>query len=168
MKQPNEKDAEPKESTFINPIDKDKIAENPHLLPYAHTVGGVVIEPMDRGRTKGLALNAMYDQTDIQMDQIRQQIELLAQQAKKLQDRVKISEKIYLARMNFKPVVSKIYHLYQRSNDQYMLSMIAPDEWGRSAPMDFVATVKLMGDHTWDILESAKPIDISDDNDQND
>jgi len=47
-----------------NPIDKDKIAENPHLLPYAHTVGGVVIRPMDRGRTKGLAVQAMYLSTN--------------------------------------------------------------------------------------------------------
>ena len=48
-------DQEPKLSTK-NPIDKDKVAENPHLLPYSHTVGGVVIRPMDRGRTKGCLL----------------------------------------------------------------------------------------------------------------
>ena len=49
------------EEPFVNPIDKDKIAENPHLLPYAHTVGGSVIKPIDKGRTKGLALDAMYE-----------------------------------------------------------------------------------------------------------
>ena len=154
----------PKES-FVNPIDKDKIAENPHLLPYAHTVGGVVIKPIDRGRTKGLSLTSMYDQTDIQMDQIRQQIELLAAQAKKLQDRVKISEMIYLAQMNFKPVISKAYHLYQRKNEQYVLSMVGPAEWGKNPPMDFVATVKLLADHTWEVLDTARPIDIPLDHD---
>ena len=162
MSKPSSTD--PKES-FVNPIDKDKIAENPHLLPYAHTVGGVVIKPIDRGRTKGLSLTSMYDQTDIQMDQIRQQIELLAAQAKKLQDRVKISEMIYLAQMNFKPVVSKIYSLYQRTNEQYVLSLIGPDEWGKNAPMEFVATVKLMADHTWEVIDSARPIDIPADHD---
>ena len=40
---------------FINPIDKDKIAENPHLLPYAHTRGGVNIKPVDKGKVKGRA-----------------------------------------------------------------------------------------------------------------
>ena len=157
-------DSRPKES-FVNPIDEDKIAENPHLLPYAHTVGGVVIKPIDRGRAKGLSLTSMYDQTDIQMDQIRQQIELLAQQAKRLQDRVRISEMIYLAQMNFRPIVSKVYSLYQRKNEQYVLSLIGPEEWGKNPPMEFVATVKLMADHTWEVLDSARPIDIPEEHD---
>ena len=34
---------EQQQEEFINPIDPDKVAENPHLLPYAHTVGSAVI-----------------------------------------------------------------------------------------------------------------------------
>ena len=60
---------------FINPIDKDKIAENPGLLPYAHTVGGSVIKPIDEGRVKGNALAAMEQQTDMQMAQLYKQME---------------------------------------------------------------------------------------------
>jgi len=148
-------DKEPKLSTK-NPIDKDKVAENPHLLPYAHTVGGVVIKPMDRGRTKGLAVQAMYEQADNQMDQIREQIELLAAQAKKIQDRVSISEDIYLAEMNFKPLISHTYHLYAKADEQEtkVLSMVGPHEWGRTKPYTFIATVKLLADHTWEVLES--------------
>ena len=55
---------------FVNPIDPDKIAENPHLLPYAHTVGGAVIKPEDTGKLKGRALSAMNQQTDMQLSQI--------------------------------------------------------------------------------------------------
>ena len=51
---------------FINPIDIDKVALEPHLLPYSHSVGGVVIKPIDRGRIKGRAVTSMYQQTDIQ------------------------------------------------------------------------------------------------------
>ena len=148
-------DKEPKLSTK-NPIDKDKVAENPHLLPYAHTVGGVVIRPMDRGRTKGLAVQAMYEQADTQMDQIREQIELLAAQAKKIQDRVAISEDIYLAEMNFKPLISHTYHLYSKKDETKVLSMVGPNEWGRTKPYSFIATVKLLADHTWEVLESGE------------
>lgn len=137
---------------FINPIDKDKIAENPHLLPYAHTVGGAVIKPIDKGKVKGQAVAAMYEQTDMQLDQIRKQVELLAAQAQAIHDRVEISENIYQAEMSFKPLMSHIYHLYVRKNGKYVLSMIAPDEWGRSCPYEFKATVKLLADHTWDII----------------
>jgi len=145
-------DKKPKFSTK-NPIDKDKVAENPHLLPYAHTVGGVVIRPMDRGRTKGLAVQAMYEQADTQMNQIREQIELLAAQAKKIQDRVAISEDIYLAEMNFKPIISHTYHLYSKGDESKVLSMVGPNEWGRTKPYTFIATVKLLADHTWEVLE---------------
>lgn len=137
---------------FVNPIDKDKVTDIPSILPYAHTVGGAVIKPIDKGRVKGLALSAMYEQTEMQLDQIRQQINLLAEQANHIKNRVKISEDIYNADMNFKPLIGHIYHLYLNKNQRNVLSMIGPNEWGKSKPYEFVATVKLLADHTWDIL----------------
>ena len=146
------KDEQPKES-FINPIDEDKIAENPHLLPYAHTVGGAVIKPTDRGKIKGRALSAMYDQTDRQFEQLREQMETLAKQAKELQKRVEVSEQIYQAKINFEPLVGKTYYLYERDDSTHMLSLIRPDEWGRSGDkFTFTAQVTLLADHTWEVL----------------
>jgi len=154
MSEKNEKIEEPKESNLkFNPIDIDKVAENPHLLPYAHTVGGAVIKPIDKGRVKGLAVAAMYDQTEMQLDQIREQVTLLAAQAEAIHNRVQISEKIYLAEMSFKPLINHTYHLYERKNGKDTLSMIGPKEWGRSFPFEkHLATVKLLSDHTWEIL----------------
>ena len=148
--------SEHQKEEFINPIDKDKIAENPHLLPYAHTRGGVNIKPVDKGKVKGRAVTAMYEQTEMDLDQIRQQIELLASQAKAIQNRVSISERIYLAEMNFGPIIGKTYHLYRRNNDKDVMSMISPSEWGKKAPYQFVATIKLLADHTWDILATGE------------
>lgn len=146
---------EEKDKTFINPIDKDKIAETPHNLPYAHTVGGFVIKPIDQGRTKGLAVEAMHKQTNLQLDQIRKQMELLAEQAKKIQQRVEISEIIYNAEMGFKPLIGKTYHLYRREDETAVLSVVGPNEWGRrGCPFsNFLATVCLLADHTWEILD---------------
>lgn len=146
-------DVKQKNETSYNPIDKDKITETPHLLPYAHTVGGSVIKPIDRGRVKGLAVAAMYEQTDMQLDQIRQQVELLVEQAQKIHRRMEISERIYQAEMNFKPLISHTYHLYTRKDGSEFLSMIGPKEWGRNVPVAFKATVKLLADHTWEVLE---------------
>jgi hypothetical protein len=144
---------EQKKESFINPIDIDKVAENPHSLPYAHTVGGVEIKPVDKGKVKGRAVKAMYKQTDMQLDQIRQQIELLARQARKIQERIAVSEQIYHAEMNFEPLIGFTYHLYERKNGKYVLSMVAPREWGAKPPYHFIATVELLSDHTWDIIE---------------
>lgn len=145
---------ERKTDAFINPIDKDKIAENPGLLPYAHTAGGAVIRPEDQGRIRGNAMTAMYDQTDRQMEQLRQQMETLAMQAKSLKDRMEVSEIIYKAEVPFQPVIHHIYHLYQRQTDgTFLLSMVAPYEWGRKKPYEYFATVRLLGDHTWEVME---------------
>jgi hypothetical protein len=80
---------------FENPIDPDKITEHPSLIPYAHHVGSAIIKPEDQGKTKGRALTAMEHQTDLQMTQIYEQMQLLAGQVKKLEDRKRISHFIY-------------------------------------------------------------------------
>ena len=143
-----------KAEKWVNPIDPEKIAENPHLLPYAHTVGGAVIKPMDKGRMKGRAVAAMYEQTDLQLAQIKEQIDLLAQQARRLQERVSISEEIYLTDMNFEPLIGRIYFLYRQPSGKTVLSMVSPDEWGKKSPYTFVAEVKMLADHTWDVLRT--------------
>lgn len=139
---------------FINPIDADKVTETPHLLPYAHHRGSAVIEPVDRGKVKGRAIAAMYEQTDMHLDQIRQQIELLARQANAIRDRVEISEKIYLAEMGFEPIIGKNYHLYLRKNGNHVLSLVAPQEWGKKMPYEHVASVRLLADHTWEVIDN--------------
>ena len=145
------KDLEAKE--FVNPIDKDKIAEMPSLLEYAHNIGSALIRPEDTGKIKGRALTAMHEQTGMQMGKLYEQMQFLAQQAKEIQDRVSVSERIYTAKIGFEPIVSHVYYLYQKQGKD-VLSMVAPKEWGRSFPFDgLVAKVKLLGDHTWDILE---------------
>jgi hypothetical protein len=155
MAEEKKKEAQSEREAFVNPIDPDKIAEQPHLLPYAHTRGGAQIKPIDKGRVKGRAVSAMYEQTDMDLNQIREQIELLARQAKAIQDRVDISEEIYGAEMNFEPLISRTYHLYRRRSGASLLSLVAPEEWGTNPPYEFVATVRMLADHTWDVLRKA-------------
>ena len=139
---------------FENPIDKDKVSENPHSLEYGHHAGSALVKPEDQGKLKGRAISAMEHQTDMQLDQIYQQMQLLADQAKKLNDRKVISEIIYGAEMRFEPLINHIYHLYEKENKAYLLSLIGPNQWGRSKKsFEFVATVRLLADHTWEIIE---------------
>jgi hypothetical protein len=135
-----------------NPIDKDKITETPHLLPYAHHVGGFVIKPLDKGRIKGRAMEAMVQQTEMQLKQLYGQMETLAKQAVELRERAEISYRIYEADMNFQPLVGHTYFLYERADGLSVLSMIASHEWGKKMPYArFLAEVKLLADHTWEV-----------------
>ena len=143
---------------FVNPIDKDKVAENPGLLPYSHHVGSIVINPEDTGKIKSRALTAMREQTNIQMNQIQKQVELLVKQANDLKERVEMSEQIYQAELPFEPIISQIYHLYKKE-EQFKLLLIGPEDWGKMpASLTYIGTVKMLGDHTWDILNKNSDI----------
>ncbi|MGB3618034.1 MAG: DUF2452 domain-containing protein [Catalinimonas sp.] len=134
------------------PFDPDLMAENPGLLPYAHSVGGAVIRPEDKGKIKGRAVSAMHQQTDRQYQQLWEQMQTLARQAKALKERVEVSERIYLSSMSFEPLIGHTYYLYERNDGTDFLSMVAPDEWGRRFPFRrFVAQATLLPDHTWEV-----------------
>jgi hypothetical protein len=139
---------------FINPIDEDKTTKEPGLLSYPHSVGGAVVKPEDQGKIKGRSLSAMEFQTEMQLNQIYEQMQLLANQAKILNERKAISHFIYSAEIRFEPLINHIYHLYKRENSTYSLSLISPNDWGKSKQnLTFYATVRLLADHTWDIIE---------------
>ena len=137
------------EDPFLNPINPDKVAENPGLLPYAHTAGGAVIKPDDMGKIKGRSVLAMRQQTDRQMNQLYEQMEVLARQAKLIAERKEISERIYEAAMGFEPIISETYYLYEKEDGSDLMSLVAPEEWGRSFKYSrYLAKVKLLADHT--------------------
>jgi hypothetical protein len=139
---------------FQNPIDPDKITDQPGSLPYAHHRGSAVIKTTKESVIKSRALSAMEEQTNLQLDQIKQQIELLAKQANEIKERRELSHKIYEAKMNFAPLISNIYYLYECDDESFIVSMIGPDEWGRSKPFKkFTAKIKLLADHTWVKME---------------
>ncbi len=134
---------------------KEKVAENPGLLPYAHTAGGALVKPEDKGKLKGRAMAAMRQQTDMQMAQLYQQMQLLAEQANTIKQRVDVSERIYSADMPFEPLIGHTYHLYASAAGKDVLSLVAPWEWGRSkGSLSFVASVRLLADHTWELIEN--------------
>ena len=137
-----------------NPIDADKVSENPGLISFPHHVGSAVIKPEDKGKIKGRAMMAMKDQTHREMAQLYEQMQVLAKQAKEIHKRVEVSERIYLSQINFEPVINHIYYLYQNGDETTILSMVGPKEWGDTLPFEkYLATVKLLSDHTWEVLD---------------
>jgi hypothetical protein len=138
---------------FKNPIDPKTISKSPGLLPYASNVGSAIIKPIDQGRTKGLAMQAMMEQSSIQLNQIKTQVETLLKQAQAIHDRIHISESIYEAECRFKPLIGHIYYLYSKEDGNSLLSIIGPNEWGKTkSSLEFRTSVKLLADHTWEVL----------------
>ena len=121
------------------------------VLPYSASVSGAVIKPTEQGVIRHKSLTAMEEQTNMQLDQIRKQVELLALQAQEIQSRKELSMIIYNAKLSFQPIIGNIYNLYEKNDGTYFLSMVNPNEWGRSgnAYKAHLAKVQLLADHTW-------------------
>lgn len=133
---------------------QEKVAATPSTLPYAHAVGSALIKPEDEGTIKANALEAMHQQTSAQLAQLYEQMQTLVKQAKSIQERILISERIYQAEIRFNPLIGQVYYLYQREGQRDVLSLIAPHEWGRSRKYSkFIAKVRLLANHTWEVLE---------------
>lgn len=136
-------------------IDKEIYHKQMSVLTYSSSVGGAVIKPTEEGVIRHKSLTAMEEQTNMQLGQIRKQIELLALQAQEIQKRKELSMMIYGAKLSFQPVIGQVYYLYEKKDDAILISMISPAEWGGgSGPFKrFIAKVRLLADHTWTEVE---------------
>ena len=96
----------------------------------------------------------MSEQVQVQKDQILEQVKLLQKQYNELIERETISNLIYRAEIKFNPVPGHTYHLYLRDTG-YFLSLIEPNQWSRTFKPQFVATIKLLYDLTWQVLDKS-------------
>ncbi len=120
------------------------------VLPYSSSTSGAIIRPTEEGVIRHKVLSAMEEQTNIQLAQIREQVELLAKQAQEIHKRKELSILIYSAKLNFVPVIGQHYYLYEKKDNSYILSLVGPNEWGSNSPYkNCCASVKLLSDHTW-------------------
>jgi hypothetical protein len=120
------------------------------VLPYSASVSGAIVKPTEEGVIRHKALTAMEEQTNMQLDQIRKQIELLALQAQEIHKRKELSMLIYNAKLSFKPDIGQVYHLYEKNDSTHIISLISPKDWGGAMPYKrFIAAVQLLADHTW-------------------
>lgn len=153
------------EKLSTDPVDSAEVDKRPlflkdaryqgelHNAPYALSVTSPKIEPIDKRLLKANAHEAMQHQAEQQIQMLKKQAELLMKQAKAIEHRLEVSHAIYQADINFEPVINGIYHVYQKDNGTQVLSMVAPYEWGAKMPFsEFLYTVRLLGDRTWDIL----------------
>ena len=125
---------------------------NQNFAPVPMHVGSAPIKPIDKGKLQSTAYEAMRHHANQQISLLKKQAELIMEQVKEIEERVSISHQIYEAEFRFKPEVGNLYHLYEHEGKRF-LSLIGPNEWGKSKKYErFIASVRLMGDKTWEIL----------------
>lgn len=144
-----------KESELV--VFSDDKLDLPSLIEYASTRGGFDIAPSESGAKKEKALDTLRGQTQIQLDNILEQMRILADQANALKSRVEISHMILDSEFNFEPVEGEIYYLYQTEDGKF-LSLLSPNDWGDDHPKygkdNLMGVVEYCPDNTWKLLKA--------------
>lgn len=142
-----------KSENQIDPLKKDALYQGlDKFSPIPLSVSSPKINPIDKRLVKATAFESMQHHANQQIDLIKQQAELLMQQARKIEDRLVISRKIYEADLNFEPVINTTYHVYEKQG-RTVLSLISPIEWGSRLPFDaHICSAKLLADKSWELI----------------
>ena len=114
----------------------------------------VQLDPLKSHKPLSKGMTTLEGQVNNSADQLLEQMEILVKRAKDIQERKRISKIIYASKIGFDPLVKRVYHLYILNGSQF-ISLIGPNEWGRKK-MDYIATIQLDYDHTWEVLELNK------------
>lgn len=122
----------------------DNVAPNPHSLPYASNLGAPVIKPdHSLGGWKDGAVHRANKHYDERFNELKKELE-------ELYNEYKWNEIIFNAEMRFKPVIGNIYHLYQKQDKKFFMSLFAPNEcsWGES----HMGSFRLNYDNRWELF----------------
>ena len=67
----------------------------------------------------------------------------------KLFNEFNINKIIFDSKMNFKPVLGKTYHLYEKKTSERFMSLISPLEWKNSKDLNFLGSFKQDTNQKW-------------------
>lgn len=126
----------------------DNVAPNPHSLPYASNIGAPVIRP-DHSLTgwKNGAVHSANKHFEDRFNHLKKQFEQLAED-------FKWNDILFNAEFRLKPVIGNQYHLYDRVEKGYYISLFAPEE--RPSGYDgYVGTFRLNYDNRWEVVKLA-------------
>lgn len=121
-------------------------------LPYPMELGSPSFFPIPVEKEKDILLNTSKLHAKQEYDRIMEQVEVLKKQADALVNRISISEMINQCVYLFKPVHGKMYYVYNNTfKNENWLSINSPNSWiALGQQHEYVVTVKLMGDSTWE------------------
>jgi hypothetical protein len=121
----------------------DDYVPNAHSLPYASDLGAPVIKPdHSLGGWKVGAVHTANKHYEERFNKLKKEFEELAED-------YKWNEIIFNAEMRFKPVIGKEYHLYQKENKKFYLTLFAPHE-KMSGNEGYQGKFRLNYDNRWE------------------
>ena len=112
-----------------------------NLLKYAGEVSSPVIKQDDIKKWESDSIKSVNDHFSQKFNETKEEYS-------KLIDEFKWNDLIYKSNYSFKPIQGKIYHLYQKDDNEnsLFLSIIGPNDWN----MNYIGSFKLMSNNKWE------------------
>ena len=104
--------------------------------PYPTSVNAPSFKPIKVDKGDSIKANKYFES---RMAEIKEEY-------KKLVDEYNWTSLVYESTYNFQPIVGESYYLYQNTNKNLFLSLIAPNEWN----MEYLGTFKLLTNGKWE------------------
>lgn len=114
------------------------VADNKALLPYGDSVAAPVIKPdnIDNWKQGQIFNTNKY---------FKSKFEEIKQDYLNLMEEFKWNEAVYNSEIRFTPIKGNTYHLYEKNNGTFYLSILSPEEWDRP----YVGSFRLESDDKW-------------------
>jgi len=125
---------------------------NRNIQEYPTEVGSIKFEPVPIKSHKDMMLNTARMNAQQEYDRIVALVKVLEEQAQNILRRLDITDLVYRAKYNFRPVHGNIYWLIEDQRQQeILLSMLGPNDWSTGSPdyYKYITQVQWLGDYTW-------------------
>lgn len=122
----------------------DRVADNPMATPYGTNVSAPAFTVPDvQGYKKEQAAEASH--------RFHQRYHELEQAMAELMTQAQYNDRLLNAKMAFKPMIGKVYYLYEHADRGDYISMLSPEEWGYRymKAQKFVGAYKILADNAW-------------------
>ena len=97
--------------------------------------------------------------TEASLTLINEQVDLIQSQVQSIQKKYLISLEVLKAKFSFVPVHGETYYLYQKGHER-VLMLVGPDQWKLKNDMLYIATIKLMADASWQVVQINKDLEM--------
>jgi hypothetical protein len=136
--------------------DTDIRTHSEHASPYPVSRLSPAFGLVDLAREIAQADEMLANRAGAQLQVIAEQVKNLQQQAQAILQQTQRDQQLHRARCNFQKKPGQLYHLYRDCRDDYILSLLSPDDWRGRPPNSFIGSFRLESDSSWTPLEALK------------
>lgn len=120
-----------------------------HLSPYPTSRLAPAHDLVDTARQIAEADHVIGTVVHAKLQVIADQIRSLQAQARSILEDARGHAELHRAQCRFQKRVGATYHLYRRPDRTTYLSMLAPPDWGKAPPHEFLGSYRLEADMSW-------------------